>query len=90
MILNGWCGLDIPGLMRTVTSRRLRRPLVRRVSVSKDLTGEDLPSILFALFPVPPEELAARDCSEPRVQSCQLNGGRGGKENNIRAFPSRF
>ena len=61
--------LSTPGSMRAATSRRIRRPPCGRVSVSKDLMGEDLPSILLSLFPVLQVWLTARDCSEPRVQS---------------------
>ena len=53
--------------MRAAISRRIRRPPVEQVSVLKDLTGEDSPFILLALFLVLPEWLAAHDCSEPRV-----------------------
>ena len=61
--------LGTPGSMRPAKSRRIRRPPGGRISVSKDLTGEDSPSILLTLFPVLPVWLTARDCSEPRVQS---------------------
>ena len=61
--------LVAPGSRRAAISRKIRRPPGGRVSVSKDLTGKDSPSILLALFPVLPEWLVTRDCSEPRVQS---------------------
>ena len=57
---------EFPG---DLSRSRIRRPPVERVSVSKDLTGEDSPSILLALFLVLPVWIATRDCSEPRVQS---------------------
>ena len=63
--------LSAPGSMKAAISKRIRRPPGGRVSVSKDLTVEDSPSILLTLFPVLPVWLAARDCSEPRVQSRQ-------------------
>ena len=82
-------------MMRTVTSRRVKRAPIVRVSISKDLTGEVLPPILLAPS-VLPGLLATRDCSESRaikaikVDPVDLNSSRSGKENNIRAFPSRF
>ena len=51
------------------THRRIRRPPSGRVSASKDLTGEDSPSILLALFLVLPVWVATGDCNEPRGQS---------------------
>ena len=55
-----------------------------------------MPPILLAPSPVLPGWLATRDCSESRaikaikVDPVDLNSSRSGKENNIRAFPSRF
>ena len=57
---------EFPG---DLSRSRIRRPPVERVSVSKDLTGEDSPSVLLALFPFLPEWLVAHDRSEPRVQA---------------------
>ena len=76
--------------MRAAISRRIRRPPVERVSVSKDLTGQDLPSILLALSPVLPEWLVALIAVNPGSNPVNLDSERSGKENNIRAFPSRL
>ena len=76
--------------MRAAISRRIRRPPSGQVSVSKDLTGEDSPSILLMLFPVLPVWLAAVIAVNPGSNPVDLDSGRSGKENTIRAFPSRF
>ena len=76
--------------MKAVISRRVKRAPVVRVSVSKDLTGEVLPPILLAPFPVLrgglPQVIAVNLGPDP----VDLNSSRSGKENNIRAFPPRF
>ena len=61
--------LVVPGQMKTVISRRVKRAPIVRVSVSKDLMGEVLPPILLVPFPVLLGWLAVRDCSEPRARS---------------------
>ena len=76
--------------MRAAISRRIRRPPGGRDSVSKDLTGGDSPSILLALFPVLPVWLPHVIAVNPEANPVDLDSGRSGKENNIRAFPSRF
>ena len=76
--------------MKTVISRRVKRAPVVRVSVSKDLTGEVLPPILFAPFPVLRGGLLHVTAVNLGPDPVDLNSSRGGKENNMRALPSRF
>ena len=76
--------------MRAAISRRIRRPPVEQVSVLKDLTGEDSPFILLALFLVLQSGLPHMIVVNPGSNLVDLNSSRSGKENNIRAFPSRF
>ena len=76
--------------MKTVISRRVKRAPIVRVSVSKDLTGEVFPPILLAPFPVLLGWLLHVTAVNLGPDPVDLNSRRNGKENNIRAFPSRF
>ena len=91
MLTGGWgLWLVAPGSMRAAISRRIRRPPVGRVSVSKDLMGEDSPSILLRFFLFFQGGLQHVIAVNPGSNPVDLDSSRSGKENNIRAFPSRF
>ena len=82
--------LVAPRPMKTVISRRVKRAPVVRVSVSNDLMGEVLPPLLLAPFPLLLGGLLHMTAVNLGPDPVDLNSCRSGKENNIRAFPSRF